>query len=35
MISKKRAKEIKKNFGYNFSKMNWEEISRYKGLSET
>lgn len=34
MISKKRAKEIKKNFGYNFSKMNWEEISRYKGLSE-
>ena len=32
MISQKTAKEIKEEFGYDFLLMNWEEISRYKGL---
>ena len=34
MLSQKRIKEIKEEFGYDFTKMNWEQISRYKYLCE-
>ena len=35
MISQRTAKKIKEEFGYDFLSMNWKEISKYKGLSET
>ena len=35
MISQRTAKEIKKKFGYDFTKMSWKEISIHKGLCET
>lgn len=34
MLSQKKIKEIKEEFGYDFTKMNWEQISRYKYLCE-
>ncbi len=34
MISQKRIKEIKEEFGYDFTKMSWKEISIHKGLCE-
>ena len=35
MISQRTAKEIKEEFGYDFTKMSWKEISIHKGLCET
>ena len=35
MISQRTAKKIKEEFGYDFTKMSWKEISIHKGLCET